>query len=108
MEVQERVWIDCYSQDAILVTSRQDSPGNKRRCPAMPADLKIIADMVDPATEPALKDPPTQVAGGDNGEVSEARLSFSAPVSPAGVWRASGQREHRQQAAIESIAVQLF
>jgi len=27
----------------------------------MPADLEIIPDMVDPATEPALKNPPAQV-----------------------------------------------
>lgn len=27
----------------------------------MPADLEIITDMVDPAAEPALKNPPAQV-----------------------------------------------
>jgi len=60
-EVLKQVWIDCYSQDAILITNGQNPPRNERRCPTTPADLEIIADMVDPAIESALKNPSTQV-----------------------------------------------
>jgi len=59
MEILKRVWVDCYSQDAILVTNGQNSPRNEGRCTTMPADLEIITDMINPAAEAALKNPPT-------------------------------------------------
>ena len=56
-EVLECVRKNSYSQGAVVFAARSDAPRYERPAPSRPANLKIVANAIDPPAEAALEHP---------------------------------------------------